>query len=126
MNRTGFSLAEQLIGLQRGDVLIMMGQKSPHREGLTTLREAKRLGIPTILLTRGRWTRASAGEAQVVIDVPRGGDSSRMPLHGTVLVCLEMIVLSVASTTPQKTVKSLKRINDLHRAIGKSGGKRGH
>lgn len=59
MNRTGFSLAEQLIGLQRGDVLIMMGQKSPHREGLTTLREAKRLGIPTILLTR-RWTRASA------------------------------------------------------------------
>ncbi len=36
-----------------------------------------------------------------MIDVPRGGDSSRMPLHGTVLVCLEMIVLSVASTTPK-------------------------
>ena len=125
MNRTGFSLAEQLIGLQRGDVLIMMGQKSPHREGLTTLREAKRLGIPTILLTQAVDSRFSQ-EAQVVIDVPRGGDSSRMPLHGTVLVCLEMIVLSVASTTPQKTVKSLKRINDLHRAIGKSGGKRGH
>ncbi len=113
MNRTGFSLAEQLIGLQRGDVLIMMGQKSPHREGLT------------ILLTQAVDSRFSQ-EAQVVIDVPRGGDSSRMPLHGTVLVCLEMIVLSVASTTPQKTVKSLKRINDLHRAIGKSGGKRGH
>lgn len=124
MNRTGFSLAEQLIGLQRGDVLIMMGQKSPHREGMTTLREAKRLGIPTILLTQAVDSRFSQ-EAQVVIDVPRGGDSSRMPLHGTVLVCLEMIVLSVASTTPQKTVKSLKRINDLHRAIGKSGGKRG-
>ena len=124
MNRTGFSLAEQLIGLQRGDVLIMMGQKSPHREGMTTLREAKRLGIPTILLTQAVDSRFSQ-EAQVVIDVPRGGDSSRMPLHGTVLVCLEMIVLSVASTTPQITVKSLKRINDLHRAIGKSGGKRG-
>ncbi len=59
MNRTGFSLAEQLIGLQRGDVLIMMGQKSPHREGLTTLREAKRLGIPTILLTRAVDSRFS-------------------------------------------------------------------
>ncbi|STW79188.1 RpiR family transcriptional regulator [Klebsiella michiganensis] len=46
MNRTGFSLAEQLIGLQRGDVLIMMGQKSPHREGMTTLREARRSGDP--------------------------------------------------------------------------------
>ena len=29
MNRTGFSLAEQLIGLQRGDVLIMMGKNRP-------------------------------------------------------------------------------------------------
>lgn len=67
---------------------------------MTTLREAKRLGIPTILLTRAVDSRQP--EAQVVIDVPRGGDSSRMPLHGTVLVCLEMIVLSVASTTPQK------------------------
>ncbi len=33
MNRTGFSLAEQLIGLQRGDVLIMMGQNPPIAKG---------------------------------------------------------------------------------------------
>lgn len=124
MNRTGFSLAEQLIALQRGDVLIMMGQKSPHREGMTALREARRLGIPTILLTQAVDSRFSQ-EAQVVIDVPRGGDNGRVPLHGTVLVCLEMLVLSVATTAPQRTMKSMKRINELHKAIGKSGGKRG-
>ena len=123
LNRTGFSLAEQLIGLQRGDVMIMMGQKSPHREGMTALREARRLGIPTILLTQAVDSRFSQ-EAQVVIDVPRGGDNGRVPLHGTVLVCLEMLVLSVATTTPQRTMKSMKRINELHKAIGKSGGKR--
>ena len=100
LNRTGFSLAEQLIGLQRGDVMIMMGQKSPHREGMTALREARRLGIPTILLTQAVDSRFSQ-EAQVVIDVPRGGDNGRVPLHGTVLVCLEMLVLSVATTTPR-------------------------
>lgn len=44
---------------------------------MTTLREAKRLGIPTILLTQAVDSRFSQ-EAQVVIDVPRGGDSSRM------------------------------------------------
>ncbi|BBV76103.1 SIS domain-containing protein [Raoultella sp. Lac2] len=124
LNRTGFSLAEQLIGLQRGDVMMMMGQKSPHREGMTALREARRLGIPTILLTQALDSRFSQ-EAQVVIDVPRGGDNGRVPLHGTVLVCLEMLVLSVATTTPQRTMKSMKRINELHKAIGKSGGKRG-
>lgn len=123
LNRTGFSLAEQLINLQRGDVLVMMGQKSPHREGMTTLREAKRLGIPTVLLTQSTDSRFSQ-EVQVVIEVPRGGENGRVPLHGTVLVCLEMLVLSVATAAPQKTVKSLKRINEFHRAIGKSGSKR--
>ncbi|EMX0852998.1 MurR/RpiR family transcriptional regulator [Pluralibacter gergoviae] len=124
MNRTGFSLAEQLLRMQRGDVLIVMGQKSPHREGLTTLREAKRLGIPAILLTQAVDSRFSQ-EAQVVIEVPRGGGDGRMPLHGTVLVCLEMIVLSVAAAAPQKTLKSMKRVNDLHKAIGRSSGRRG-
>ena len=90
---------------------------------MTALREARRLGIPTILLTQAVDSRFSQ-EAQVVIDVPRGGDNGRVPLHGTVLVCLEMLVLSVATTTPQRTMKSMKRINELHKAIGKSGGKR--
>ncbi|WP_455817359.1 MurR/RpiR family transcriptional regulator [Pseudomonas cerasi] len=121
LNRTGVMLAEQLINLQRGDVLIMMAQKSAHREGLTTLREAKRLGIPTILLTHATDSRFSK-EAQVVINVPRGGDNGKVPLHGPVLICLEMMVLSVASTAPQKTIKSMKRIQELYRAIGKSGG----
>ncbi|BBQ83644.1 RpiR family transcriptional regulator [Klebsiella sp. WP7-S18-CRE-02] len=122
LNRTGFSLAEQLISLQRGDVLIMMGQKSPHREGLTTLREAARLGIPTILLTQATDSRFSE-MSQVVIHVPRG-ENGRVPLHGTVMVCLEMLVLSVASTASQRTLRSMKRINDLHKAIGKSGGRK--
>ncbi|MBK0002444.1 MurR/RpiR family transcriptional regulator [Erwinia sp. S38] len=123
LNRTGVMLAEQLINLQRGDVLIMMAQKSAHREGLTTLREAKRLGIPTILLTHSIDSRFSK-EVQVVINVPRGGENGKVPLHGTVLVCLEMIILSVASTAPQRTIKSMKRIQELYRAIGKSGAKK--
>jgi Transcriptional regulators len=122
LNRTGFSLAEQLIAMQRGDVLIMMGQKSPHKEGLTTLAEARRLGIPAILLTQATDSRFSE-QAQVVIDVPRG-ENGRVPLHGTVMVCLEMLVLSVASTTSQRTIRSMKRINELHRSIGKSSGRK--
>jgi DNA-binding MurR/RpiR family transcriptional regulator len=116
LNRTGIGLAEQLIGLQRGDVLVMMAQKSPHREGQTTLREAKRLGIPTILLTNALESRFSK-DASVVIHVPRGGEKGKIPLHGTVLLCLEMIVLSVASTAPQRTIKSMKRINEFHRGL---------
>ncbi|MCV5831149.1 SIS domain-containing protein, partial [Escherichia coli] len=81
-------LAEQLIALQRGDVLIMMAQKSAHREGLTTLREARRLGIPVILLTNALDSRFSK-DASIVIHVPRGDEKGKTPLHGTVLLCLE-------------------------------------
>ena len=112
-----------MIALQRGDVLVMMAQKSAHREGQTTLREAKRLGIPTILLTNALDSRFSK-EASVVIHVPRGGEKGKIPLHGTVLLCLEMIILSVASTEPQRTIKSMKRINEFHRGLkpGKKSG----
>lgn len=116
LNRTGINLAEQLIELQRGDVLVMMAQKSAHREGQTTLREARRLGIPTILLTNAVDSRFSK-EASVVIHVPRGNEKGKIPLHGTVMLCLEMIVLSVASTAPQRTIKSMKRINEFHRGL---------
>ncbi|SFT96811.1 DNA-binding transcriptional regulator, MurR/RpiR family, contains HTH and SIS domains [Kosakonia arachidis] len=123
LNRTGIALAEQLINLQRGDVLIMMAQKSAHREGLTTLKETRRLGVPVILLTNATDSRFSQ-QADVVIHVPRGGEKGKIPLHGTVLLCLEMIVLSVASATSQQAIKTVKRINEFHRGL-KPGGKRG-
>lgn len=41
-----------------------------------------------------------------------------------VLLCLEMIVWSVASAVPQRAVKTIKRINDFHRGL-KTGRKNG-
>lgn len=122
LNRAGIALAEQLVTLQRGDVLIMMAQKSAHREGTLTLREAKRLGIPVILLTNAL-DSVFARQAGIVINIPRGGENGRMPLHGTVLLCLEMLILSVASAASQRTVKTLKRIHELNRSL-KSGGRK--
>ncbi|CAK9886139.1 MAG: putative HTH-type transcriptional regulator YbbH [Candidatus Erwinia impunctatus] len=122
LNHTGIALAEQLIQLQRGDVLLMMAQKSPHREGLTTLKEAQRLDIPVILLTNAPDSEF-ARQASVIIQVPRGAEKGRIPLHGTVLLCLEMIVLAVASATAPRTIKTVKRINEFHRGL-KQGTKR--
>ncbi len=56
----------------------MMAQKSAHREGLTTLREARRLGIPVILLTNALDSRFSK-DASIVIHVPRGDERGKTP-----------------------------------------------
>ena len=86
----------------------MMAQKSAHREGLTTLR--RRGGWdPVILLTNALDSRFSK-DARIVIHVPRGDEKGKTPLHGTVLLCLEMIVWSVASTVPQRAVKPLSEL----------------
>jgi len=116
LNRSGVALAEQMLGMQRGDVLVMMAQQSAHREGTTVVREAKRLGIPLILLTNAT-DSFFAREADVVINVPRGGEKGRIPLHGTIMVCLEMLILSVASAMPQRTVKTMKRLQDFYRGL---------
>ncbi len=60
MNRTGFSLAEQLIGLQRGDVLIMMGQKSPPSRRVDHPARGEAAGYSDHPADPVRWTRASA------------------------------------------------------------------
>lgn len=116
LNRSGVALAEQMLAMQRGDVLVMMAQQSAHREGTTVVREAKRLGIPLILLTNAT-DSFFAREADVVINVPRGGEKGRIPLHGTIMVCLEMLILSVASAMPQRTVKTMKRLQDFYRGL---------
>ena len=116
LNRSGIALAEQMLALQRGDVLIMMAQKSAHREGTTVVREAKRLGITIIILTHST-DAFFAREADVVIDVPRGGEKGRIPLHGTVMVCLEMLILSVATSLPDRTTKTMKRLQDFYRGL---------
>lgn len=122
LNRAGIALAEQMLALQRGDVLVMMAQQSAHREGTTVVREAKRLDIPIVLLTNAT-DSFFAREANVVITVPRGGEKGRIPLHGTIMVCLEMLILSVASTLPQRTVKTMKRLQDLYRGLKPAGKK---
>ena len=123
LNRSGIGLAEQLLSLQRGDVLIMMAQKSAHREGMTTLREAQRLGVPVILLTGAKESTFSQ-RADVVIHVPRGAEQNNMPLHGPVLACLEILVVATAASMSQRAMKSMKRLQELHRGLKNTASKK--
>jgi len=115
LNRTGIALGEQLLLMRRGDVLIMMGQANAHREGVATLEEARRLDVPMILLT-GSASPAFGRQAQVVVRVPRG-KSETVPLHGLVLMCLEMLVIGLAATEPERSTRSLERLHTLYEDI---------
>ncbi|GGF68738.1 RpiR family transcriptional regulator [Azorhizobium oxalatiphilum] len=117
LNRTGISLAEQLLGMRAGDALVMMGQANAHREGMATILEAKRLGNPIILLTNAP-NSTFAKEADVVIRVPRGR-SEMVPLHGLVLMSLEIMVVGLAASEPERTQGSLERLHGFYEDIRK-------
>ncbi len=117
LNRTGIGLGEQLLAMRGGDMLIMMGQANAHREGAATLEEARRLGVPMVLLT-GSASPAFGKQAQVIIKVPRGR-SELVPLHGLVLMTLEMLVIGLAASEPERSTRSLERLHGLYEDIRK-------
>ncbi|WP_018897720.1 MurR/RpiR family transcriptional regulator [Rhizobium sp. 2MFCol3.1] len=118
LNRTGIGLGEQLLNMLAGDVLLMMAQENVHREGATVLKEALRLRVPVILLTASATTTFNDA-ADVTIIAPRG-QRDRFPIHGSVLMFLETIVLGLAAACADRSSESLQRLNHFHLSIRKT------
>lgn len=123
LNLTGSALSEQLIHQRPGDVLIMMAQHSPHREGTTVLEEARRFGISVILITGSRHSLFSH-HADCTIFVPRSAAEERIPVHGTPMICLEVLVLALAAADPAIPIKTVNRLHELTHAINRPRKKR--
>lgn len=118
INRSGMRMAEQLCRLQCSDMmLIIAGQLSAYEE-LSGLREAKRLGIPVVVIDYASNTRLNK-EADAVITIPCAPASNGLNPHSPIMLCLDMLLLSVAETRAQHTINTLKQINDLHRKISR-------
>lgn len=118
LNRTGAALSEQLVAMDRGDVLIMLAQRSAHREGITTVNEAHRLGVPVVLLT-GSSDAAFVDYADVVIVIPRSAEAGKVPVHGTPLICIEILVLALAAAAPEVPMLTTNRLYELSNALTK-------
>jgi DNA-binding MurR/RpiR family transcriptional regulator len=94
------------------------------RRSRTIFAEARALGLATVLLTEANDTPL-AKLADVCVAIPRGRPG-QMALHGTTLVGLEALVLSLAAAKPEAALASLDNLNRLRRATevqGKSEGK---
>ncbi|EXU76192.1 MULTISPECIES: MurR/RpiR family transcriptional regulator [Erwinia] len=118
LNRTGAGLSEQLVAMRKGDALIMLAQRSAHREGTTTVSEAQRLGMPVILLT-GTPDAAFVDYADTVILIPRSAEAGKIPVHGTPLICLEILVLALAAAAPEVPMLTTNRLYELSNALTK-------
>ena len=115
LNATGIALAEQLLTLEEGDALIMMAHGRAHREAMTTIGEAQRLGIPIVMLL-GQEDTVLRKHACATIIIPRA-KAEHVALHGPTLVCLESLMLALATAARETTLQSLDRLLALRSAI---------
>jgi DNA-binding MurR/RpiR family transcriptional regulator len=119
ISATGSMLADQLLDLRAGDALLILAYGRLYREVKAVFAEAKALRLPTVLVTEADDTPlAKLADACVVI--PRGRPG-RMALHGTTLVGLEALVLSLAAAKPKAALASLENLNRLRRATEAQG-----
>ena len=116
LDATGIGLADQLIGLHKGDALLILAYGRAYREVVATFAEARQLRLPTVLLTDSLDGKL-ARKAGVVIPAKRGR-ANRVALHGTTLVVLETIVLGLAASDRKRAMDALQRLNDLRAEVG--------
>jgi DNA-binding MurR/RpiR family transcriptional regulator len=111
---TGSMLADQLLDLARGDALLILAYGRLYREVKAVFVEARTLGLATVLVTEADDTPL-AKLADVCLAIPRGRPG-QVALHGTTLVGLEALVLSLAAAKPEAALASLNNLNRLRRA----------
>lgn len=114
---SGSPLPDQLLGMQDVDVVVMLSYGRPYREATTCMAEARRVRKRIILITDFA-EKGLASHATAVVAVHRG-QAGRVALHGATLVCLEAILLALASRNKDRSILTLERLNELRKSLGK-------
>lgn len=111
LSDTGLLLADRLMRLRQGDLLVVMAYGRVYPELRALLGRADGLGLPTILMTDTLGADL-AGRVDLVLDIPRGR-ADTMSLHTATLAFIETWLVGIASQRPAQTVEALTELNRL-------------
>jgi len=111
LTQTGLLLADQLLHLEQGDLMMIFAYGRIYPELATILDQANRRGVSTVLFsdTLGAKLR---DRVDLVLSVQRGR-TDMLSMHTTTLALIEALLVGVAKTQPEKTMASLQTLNEL-------------
>lgn len=116
LDATGWGLADQLLGLENGDAVILLAYGQPYREVQAVMKEARRR-VATVVLVTDAAASALAREASVVL-LARRGRADRVALHAATLAALEALMLGMAAVDGAQTVAQLSELGRLRKLVG--------
>lgn len=115
LTQTGLLLADGMLKLKPGDVLIVLAYGRLYSELDALLVHAKRLEIKIILMTD-----TLAGRLRNRVDdilIVARGRSDMMSMHTATLGLIEAMLVGIAAQRPAETIASLKSLNDLRALV---------
>lgn len=115
LTATGSILADQLLEVREGDVVIALAYGSASNEVSALFSLCKRLSVPIVLISDSLDEDVSRGAA-VTIGVPRG-KSGEVALHGVTLIAIEALVIELASLHRERAIAQLERLAELRKAV---------
>lgn len=111
LTKSGFLLADDLLPLKSGSVVVIMAYGRVYPELSVLLAHAKGVGAHTILITDSLQDVLKARVAQIVT-IPRGRPDA-FSTHSATLAFLETLLVGLGTVAPQETVDSLNQLNRL-------------
>lgn len=113
---SGAALADDLLDLKRGDVLVLIANGNPYKEAVAAVRQARLLGIQVVLVTESD-TSKIAKRSDIIVPAPRGR-TEHVSLHGTTMCVMEALVIGLAASDRDRTLLELDRFEDLRTQLG--------
>ncbi len=107
----GPGLADDLLGLRRGDVMVALVFERANVEATAALAQARKRRVPVVLLT-DTLALALQGQYKVVLSARRGGSGS-MQMAAVSLVVLETILFALAARDRARALEALEEMNEL-------------
>ena len=115
LTATGIQLADQLLCLARGDVVVMLAYSRIYAEVSATLSHAQSLGIPVVLVSDS--LGAALRDSVALVLPARRGRAGRMSMHTATFALLEALLLGLAVRGRDAALATLQTLDDLRAEI---------
>ncbi|SDP69687.1 MurR/RpiR family transcriptional regulator [Phyllobacterium sp. OV277] len=111
LTATGLFLADQLLPIQRGDLLFIMAYGRVYLEVGVLIDHANRMGAEKVLVTDMLGTKLGP-RVDMAITIPRG-KTDAFSMHTATLAFIENIIVGIATSQPKATIGKLELLNQL-------------
>ena len=111
LTQTGLLLADGLLQLRQGDLVMILAYGRIYRELAILLDHTNKLNISTMLLT-DTLGAALRNRVDLILPVARGR-ADALSMHTATLGLIEALLVGIAARRPADTVSNLKLLNDL-------------